>query len=185
MIGEQLIWHAAQSADRIGFSATHNSPDQPIRASWHPWHLHFINGNEKCTDLTLVACCHEPARVPRLIRQIRSLKQNKRQSLPAHDKVISELKTCCEGLNKVSTISMWCREMRPQPSFYLRWLSGGSSLSCLCEQSKWKSFSPPSKTFKKRNSNPDNEHSPKVCNTGYSESCRHFRELIVNISEYH
>lgn len=184
MIGEQLIWHAAQSADRIGFSATHNSPDQPIRASWHPWHLHFINGNEKCTDLTLVACCHEPARVPRLIRQIRSLKQNKRQSLPAHDKVILELKTCCEGLNKVSTISMCCWEIRPNPRFTFGGLAEDHHSPVSASRANGRA-SPPQAKPSKRNSNPDNEHSPKVCNTGYSESRRHFHELIVNISEYH
>lgn len=46
---------------------THNSPDQPSFLA--PLTLHFINDNEQRTNLTLQACCQEPTRVPRLIRQ--------------------------------------------------------------------------------------------------------------------
>lgn len=46
---------------------THISPDQPSFLA--PLTLHFINDNEQCTNLTLQACCQEPTRVPRLIRQ--------------------------------------------------------------------------------------------------------------------
>ncbi|TNN75114.1 hypothetical protein EYF80_014687 [Liparis tanakae] len=46
---------------------THISPNQPSFLA--PLTLHFINDNEQCTNLTLQACCQEPTRVPRLIRQ--------------------------------------------------------------------------------------------------------------------
>lgn len=111
---------------------THINPNQPSCLA--PLTRHFINDNEQCTNLTLQACCQEPTRAPRLIRQSQGWKKKKeREKRAVWGEVISLPLTSCEWFESLSNAIIWpwsCVRTRRQRTIKCKTLVSRFGVGC-------------------------------------------------------